>query len=132
MSAPERIVFYDGHCALCNGVVRWLLRRDRAGRLHYAPLQGDTARRLLPRAVSDLDAIVYWREGLPLTDTSSAIGTILGDLNWPWRVLSVVLWVPQTLRDWVYRELAARRYRLFGRYESCPLPDPTVRDRFLP
>lgn len=128
----NNIVFYDGHCALCNRIVRWLLALDPAGKLHFAPLQGETAQRLLPRLPVDLDAIVYWREGLPMVDTSNAIGTILGDLAWPWRGMSVLLWVPQGLRGWVYRVLAKRRYRLFGRYESCPLPDPAVRDRFLP
>jgi predicted DCC family thiol-disulfide oxidoreductase YuxK len=131
VSKPARIVFYDGYCALCNGVVRWLIRIDRRGLLHYAPLQGETAKRLLTQVPTDLNAIVYWREGQPLQDTSNAIGSILREMEWPWRALSVVLWIPRGLRDWVYRALAARRYRLFGKYESCPVPEPLIRPRFL-
>jgi predicted DCC family thiol-disulfide oxidoreductase YuxK len=126
-----RIVFYDGHCGLCNRVVRWLVRIDRQALLHYAPLEGDTARRLLPRLPVDLDAIVYWREGRSLVDSSNAIGTILREMPWPWRGLSAMLWVPQKLRDWAYRSVAGRRYRLFGNYESCPVPEAKIRARFL-
>lgn len=128
---PQRIVFYDGYCGLCNGVVRWLCDIDTKAVLQYAPLDGETAKKLLPRLPLDLDAIVYWREGQPLTDTSDAIGTIVGDLGWPWRALSVVLWVPKGLRDGVYRVLAKRRYRLFGHYETCPVPEVRIRERFL-
>jgi predicted DCC family thiol-disulfide oxidoreductase YuxK len=109
-----------------------LIRIDRQGLLHYAPLQGETAKRLLGAVPKDLDAIVYWREGLPIEDTSNAIGSILREMPWPWRALSGVLWVPRGLRDGVYRVLAKRRYRLFGRYESCPVPEAGVRGRFLP
>jgi predicted DCC family thiol-disulfide oxidoreductase YuxK len=132
MSQPTRIVFYDGYCGLCNRVVRWLIRIDRQGLLHHAPLQGETAKRLLPRLPEDLDAIVYWREGQPLADTSNAIGTILREMEWPWRGLGAILWVPQGLRDRAYRMLAARRYRLFGKHESCPLPEAGIAERFLP
>jgi predicted DCC family thiol-disulfide oxidoreductase YuxK len=128
---PARIVFYDGHCGLCNRVVGWLLRIDRRAKLHYAPLGGETAKRLLPRLPEDLDAIVYWRQGLPLVDTSNAIGTILKEMDWPWRALSAMLWVPRGLRDGAYKLVAARRYRLFGKFEACPLPEPGLRDRFL-
>jgi predicted DCC family thiol-disulfide oxidoreductase YuxK len=127
----SRIVFYDGHCGLCNRVVRWLLRIDRQGKLRYAPLEGAAAKRLLPRLPQDLDAIVYWREGKPLVDTSNAIGTILREMDWPWRALSAILWVPRPLRDLAYRWVASRRYRFFGRHESCPLPSPEARQYFL-
>jgi predicted DCC family thiol-disulfide oxidoreductase YuxK len=131
VTRPTRIVFYDGHCGLCNRVVRWLLRIDRGALLHFAPLQGSTAKRLLQRKAGELDAIVYWRQGLPLLDTSNAIGMILREMPWPWRALSAPLGLPQGPRDWVYRQLAKRRYRLFGRLDRCPLPDPSVKRRFL-
>ena len=129
---PSRIVFYDGTCALCNGVVRWLLRLDRLRTLHYAPLQGETAKQLLGSLPDELDALVYWREGNLAVHSSDAIGNILRDLPWPWKALSLILWIPRPLRDWAYRQVAARRYPLFGRYESCPLPAPELRPFFLP
>jgi len=131
LKTPARIVFYDGHCALCNTTVRLLARLDRQGRLHYAPQQGSTAQRLLGDRPRELDALIYWREGQPPVDSSSAILTIVGDMGWPWRAASVLLWVPESLRNWAYQALASRRYRLFGRYESCPVPEAGTRERFL-
>jgi predicted DCC family thiol-disulfide oxidoreductase YuxK len=132
MNLPERIVFYDGVCALCNATVRSLLWMDRQGVLSYAPLQGKTARQVLTELPDNLDAIVYWRQGQPLTHTSEAIGQILRDLRWPWTWASALLWVPRPLRDAVYRFIAKRRYHWFGKYDACPLPPPALRQRFLP
>jgi predicted DCC family thiol-disulfide oxidoreductase YuxK len=128
---PTRIVFYDGHCALCNGTVRWLLRLDRKRVLHYAPLQGQTAQRLLGPQAVELDAIVYWREGKPTAHASDAVAAILGDLAWPWSWGRVLAWVPRGLREWGYRGVARWRYRVFGRYEVCPVPKEEDRSRFL-
>ena len=111
--------------------MRWLLRLDRQRVLHYAPLQGETAKRLLDDLPVEVDAMVYWREGQPTVHASDAIGTILGDLAWPWSWGGVMLWVPKGLREWAYRGLAKRRYRLFGRYETCPVPPSAVRAQFL-
>ncbi|HEY3227320.1 MAG TPA: DCC1-like thiol-disulfide oxidoreductase family protein, partial [Planctomycetota bacterium] len=46
---PERkhLILYDGVCALCNALVRFVLPRDRKDRFRFAPLQGETARGLL-------------------------------------------------------------------------------------
>lgn len=131
MAPASKIVFYDGHCGLCNRVVRWLCRLDTAGQLHYAPLDGAAARARLPRLPRDLDAIVYWREGRRPADSSDAVAAILRDLGWPWRALGALRWIPRGLRDGAYRALAGRRHRLFGRYDACPLPPAGRQDRFL-
>ena len=125
------IIFYDGHCALCNRVVCFLLKIDRHQTLSFAPLNGPSAQRLLPRLPDGFDAIIYHRPGQPLTDSSSAILTILGDLGLPWALFKTFLWIPRFFRDAVYRWIARRRYKIFGRYETCPLPDASVKERFL-
>jgi predicted DCC family thiol-disulfide oxidoreductase YuxK len=125
------LVLFDGHCGLCNRMVRFLLRIDRHKTLSFAPLTGPTAQRLMPRRPDDFDAIVYVRQGQPLTDSSSAILTILGDLGLPWSLFKSFLWIPRVFRDAVYRFIAQRRYKIFGHYDSCPLPDASVKNRFL-
>lgn len=136
---PARIVLFDGTCAFCDGAVQWLLAHDREGRLAYAPLQGPTARQIRqrhPRMPVDLDSLVlvevdrrgrervYWH--------SRAVLGILGHLPLPWRLLRVGWLVPWFLRDLGYRAFAAARYRLFGRVDTCRLPSPEDRARFLP
>jgi predicted DCC family thiol-disulfide oxidoreductase YuxK len=138
-SLPERVVFYDGVCAFCNGAVRWLIERDARGRLHYAPLQGETARTLRAlqpeRFPADIDTMVYAvREsgGWQLWLRSRAALHILEELDVEplWRTILRVL--PRPLADLGYRVFAASRYRVFGKLDACPIPPPELRGRFLP
>jgi predicted DCC family thiol-disulfide oxidoreductase YuxK len=128
------LLLYDGVCALCNGAVRFVLARDRAGTVSFAPLQGETARAL--RAVhSELEAVdsMIWIDadgGVAVrSDAAIAIGRHLGGL---WRaVAAAARLVPRPLRDRVYDWVAGVRDRVFGRYESCPIPPARHRERFL-
>lgn len=131
--AGHPVVFFDGVCGLCNHFVNFVLPRDRAAVLRFAPLQGETARqRLTAEDVENLSSVVFVDE----TGTyrgSSAIVRILWRLGPGWRFLGTLLWlVPRPLRDVGYSLIARFRYRLFGRKETCRLPTPAERVRFLP
>lgn len=128
----ERIVFFDGVCGLCNRFVDRLLRVDRKGILLHAPLQGTTARELLPTGMADaMKSVVYLRNGVVLQRSDAAL-RILIDLG-GWRSLYRVLFiVPRSVRDAVYDWIARNRYRWFGERETCRLPAPGERERFLP
>lgn len=137
------MIFFDGVCALCDHAVRWIEARDRNKVFLYAPLQGDTARRLLrretpPPSVSDDANGGGWLRSLVLLDAtgeyrySSAIVRILRHLGGIWSVVGGLLWiVPRPLRDWGYRFVARNRYHWFGKKESCRLPIAEERSRFL-
>lgn len=128
------MIFFDGVCNLCNRLVDYVIRRDRAGRFHFASLQGETARSRVPEfaAESGLSTVALATEAGVFT-RSEAIGRILrglgGGSGWLGRAL---LAIPRPLREWGYRVVAARRYRWFGRREVCRLPSPEERGRFLP
>lgn len=133
------VVFYDGVCGLCNRLVYFLLRKDRHARLRFAQLQGDLARELLvPRGIdpSDLDTVYVvanWRTpDERALARSRAILHALGQLGGGWRLLAAVARiVPRPLADVAYRLVARVRYRLFGRFDACPLPPPEWRKRML-
>jgi predicted DCC family thiol-disulfide oxidoreductase YuxK len=133
------LVFYDGVCGLCDRFVRFLLARDRQGRLRFAQLQGDLAHReLVPRGhdPADLDTVVVlagWQSPAPrLLTRSRAVLHAAGELGPGWRALAAsARIVPRGIGDAVYSAIARRRYRLFGRFDACPLPRPEWRDRFL-
>ncbi len=131
-SLPQRIVLFDGVCGFCNRTVDFLLKHDPAGKLTFAPLQGTTAARLVPSDVrSDLSTLAYWRSGR-LYYRSGAVVRILRDLGGPLSAAAAILWlIPAPLRDLGYRLVAAVRYRVFGRHESCRVPSPEERQRFL-
>lgn len=126
------IVFFDGVCGLCNAAVDRLLRWDRRGVLRFAPLQGSTAERLLPaRFTKHLDTLVLLDADGPHQRSEAALRA-LHHVGGPWRLLTLLRMVPRPLRDAVYDLIARRRYQWFGRKESCRLPLPHERDRFLP
>lgn len=126
-----RIVYFDGHCNLCNGFIDFLIRRDRRRVLFYAPLQGSTARARLPaKVVSDLATMVLEDER-GITTESSAVLRAVAHLGGLYSVALGFLLIPVFVRDFIYRQVASRRYRLAGRRNSCRLPTEDEKAQFL-
>lgn len=131
MSGP--VIYYDGLCALCDGFVRFVEAHDPERRFRFAPLQGVTARERLAGKL-DLEAmktVVLETEDGGLLVRSDAALAIAARLRGPWRLLTLFRVVPRPLRDAVYDFTARRRARWFGRLESCRLPAPESRERYL-
>jgi predicted DCC family thiol-disulfide oxidoreductase YuxK len=141
---PGRLlVIFDGHCVLCNRTVRWLVRRDRRRRLHFAASESPKVQALLARhglAPQDSETgpgtILAIRDNdgpneRPLT-RSDAVVALLRELPTPWPAIAAALgWIPRPVRDLGYRLVARWRYRIWGRLESCPLPTADEQSRFL-
>ncbi|MGB6973801.1 MAG: DCC1-like thiol-disulfide oxidoreductase family protein [Terracidiphilus sp.] len=137
------LVLFDGHCGLCNRAVRWFLCRDRHDRLRFAPASSHLIAPLLasvapPESASALAArtILVLRDPGQATQLillrSAAILALLAELPQPWpAVARGFRLVPRPLRDLVYRFIARIRYRIWGRYDACPLPTPAERVHFL-
>jgi predicted DCC family thiol-disulfide oxidoreductase YuxK len=137
---PRPVLLYDGECGLCNRVVRLLLRADRAGRLHYAPLQSETAQAYL-RAhglpAADFDSLVFvpdWDDrgaGAYRLRTDGALAALAVVGGAGWRLLGWTRFLPAVLRDLAYRLVARSRYALFGEYHPSPLPEAAWEKRFI-
>lgn len=136
---PKTLLLYDGLCGLCNGLVRFLVARDREGRIRFAALQSDTARNLLVENGRDPDdlATVYvvanWqRSDQRLLMRSRAVLHALEQLGGLWGgVARIAAIVPRRIADAVYAGVARIRYRVFGRYDTCALPPAEFRQRFV-
>ncbi len=132
MDLPDRLLLYDGVCGLCDRTVQFFLARDRDQRLFYAPLQGETAAALRaahPEIPDALETLVFL-EGGEIHLWSDAVLRALRHLP-RWRLLGALLWIPRFVRDPVYRGIARHRYRIWGRYDACPIPSPDQQARFL-
>jgi predicted DCC family thiol-disulfide oxidoreductase YuxK len=135
-SPANPVLLYDGVCGLCNRLVRFVLKRDPQARFRFASLQSDYAARILkPHGLDpqDLNTLYVVQEGIErLVVRSDAVILMLYELGGLWRAVSVALRIfPKPLRDWGYNVVARHRYRIFGQYESCLLPEKKYQDRFL-
>ena len=134
MSTPESpILFFDGVCGLCNRSVDFVMRRDRREVFRFAPLQGDTARtEFAAKEVEDLSTLVL-KTPSGTYRRSSAVVRILWNLGGFWSAMGWVLWIiPLPLRNLGYRAVASCRYSIWGKKETCRIPSPAERGRFLP
>jgi predicted DCC family thiol-disulfide oxidoreductase YuxK len=132
------LLLYDGVCALCNGVVHFLMKRDKLDRFRYAPLQSNLGREMLARfGIHDFpDGVVLLTDAMTpkehLYQRSDAVVSAMMCLDRPWQLAGRILQlVPRLLRDWGYGIVARFRYQLFGRYDTCPVPPPEQRSRLL-
>ena len=140
MSEPDAIsvVLYDGVCGLCNRLNQFLLKRDRHDRFRFASLQSDVAVRLLQRHGTDaldLDTVYvvvnYGQPSESLLSRSDAILHVLQRLGGIWAVAAAGKIVPKPLRDAFYKIVANNRYRVFGKYDVCLMPEEKYKQKFL-
>lgn len=132
------VLLYDGVCGFCNKSVRTVLRSDRRGTMRFAALQSEYARGLIERhpSLAGVDSVVYVEpggRGRPerVHVRSEAALRVAAYLGGPWKILLAARLVPRPLRDRLYDLFARRRYRLFGKQDTCMLPPPEARKRFL-
>jgi predicted DCC family thiol-disulfide oxidoreductase YuxK len=138
-SFSNPIILYDGVCGLCNRLVQFVLKRDSQDLFRFAALQSDFAVRVLRRhgaAPENLDTMyVVLDHALPeerLASRSEAAIVVLRELGGGWSVLGAALrCLPAWLRNWGYNLVARSRYRIFGKHDSCPIPNETDRRKFL-
>lgn len=137
-SDSHSIVLYDGVCGLCNRLNQFLLKRDRHDRFRFASLQSDFAAELLRRHGTDaidLDTVyVVVDYGTPserLLTRSDAIIHALNQLGGIWAMFSAGKILPRALRDSLYKIVATNRYRFFGKYDVCLMPEERFKHKFL-
>ena len=131
--SPGLVVLFDGVCNLCQRSVQFILSRDRTGKFRFASLQGPAGQALLQRSglpADHLDSFVLIDNGKVYTRSSGAL-RVLRWLGGAWSLLYIFWIVPKPLRDWIYDQVARRRYRWFGKKEECWLPRPEWNSRFL-
>jgi predicted DCC family thiol-disulfide oxidoreductase YuxK len=131
------VLLYDGTCGLCTRLVQWVLRTDRRGVLRFAPLHGELAQRARLRhpELDQTDSVV-WLEPAGGSSRallrSDAVLHLWAYLGRHWRLFALLgRWVPRSIRDWLYDQVAVRRKRWFGSADSCEVPTPEQRGRML-
>ena len=132
MNSNESIIFFDGVCTLCNGVVDFIIIRDHSRRFKYASLQGNTAKKMIQSYLEqgNLDSLIFYKKGKIYIESSAALH-IARSMNGLWPVLFIFIIVPKFIRDAVYRWVARNRYRWFGKRSICRIASPEEQSYLL-
>ncbi|OBJ20318.1 thiol-disulfide oxidoreductase [Mycobacterium sp. 1245499.0] len=131
------VLLYDGVCGVCNRSVRTILRLDPTGSLRFAALDSVFGKAIIERhpEIGNVDSVVFVDDpGRPserVAVRSRAVLRVVDYLGGPWRAFTIARFVPAPLLDRLYDRFAAIRYRVGGKYDTCPLPAPEVRARFV-
>lgn len=127
------VIFFDGYCNLCNGAVQFIIKHDRRGVFRLAALQSDVAKAYLTqKQIGNIgtDSIVLLENGKVYTRSTAAL-RIARRLSGAWVALYAFILVPAVIRDYLYDLVAKNRYRVWGKGDSCMLPDANNKKRFL-
>ena len=137
-SDSELFMLYDGVCGFCNKSVQLILDHDRRGVMRFAALQSDFAKAVIERhpELQGIDSVVVVERSSEtgaerVFVRSTAAMKLAAYLGGCWNIFLAFRLMPAPLRDYLYDAFARNRYRLFGKYDTCLLPPPEVRARFM-
>ena len=131
MSGP--LIVFDGVCVLCTAWLRFVLKHDRRAKFRFSTAQSPAGQKLLrnhgldPSDPTSFLVIV----GDKSYNESGGMIEVVSGFGGAWRMIRLLYVVPGPIRDWFYRLIARHRYRLFGKRESCFVPDRETSDRFV-
>ena len=147
-----RVILFDGVCNLCNTSVNFIIDHDSKKKFRFASLQSEFAQNLIENSstenklytsngllllnedirkeLNSLNSILYFEDGIFYTK-SDAVLRIAEYLDGIYKFISIGKILPTSFRDLIYEYIARNRYRWFGKSESCRMPTPELKDRFL-
>jgi len=130
----QPILFFDGVCNLCNSTIDYVIRKDASETIRFAPLQSDTAAKLLPDHnidPNDLDTVILLQDSQVYTRAAAAIRIM--DIIGGWMKIPAFIGklMPSFISNAIYRLVARNRYRWFGKEETCRIPTAAEATRFL-
>lgn len=136
MKLPEnkKIILFDGVCNLCNNAVNFVIKHDKKDVFRFASLQSELGKKLVSERglnPDDLDSIVLIEPGVAYYRKSTAALEISRDLSGGYSLLKNFLFIPEGLRDSIYNFVANNRYKWYGKKESCMIPTPKLKAKFL-
>ncbi|GLS86903.1 thiol-disulfide oxidoreductase [Cypionkella aquatica] len=129
----KNLIVFDGACVFCSAFFRFMQRHDTAEKFHYATAQSALGQALY--AALDLP-LVDFETNLVITQGTihqrlDAFAAAMAELPLPFSLARHIRLLPKPLKDAIYKPIARNRYRIFGRYDACLIPDAALKSRFL-
>ncbi len=127
-----KIILFDGVCNLCSGAVQWIIKHDKKNAFKFASLQSDTGIALSKKYAipENTDSVILIDEEQVYVKSSAAL-LIAKYCSGLWPLLYAFIIVPPFLRNAVYDWVARNRYKWFGKKESCWIPTPELKQKFI-
>lgn len=128
-----KIVLFDGVCNLCNNTVTTIIKRDKQDKFRFSALQSDAGYELVNAHkidTSKVDSIILL-DGDKYYVRSTAALKIARELSGLYPLFYIFMIVPNFIRNWVYDIIARNRYRWYGKKDSCMVPTPELKKKFL-
>ena len=129
----RNVIVFDGECVLCSGFFRFVVERDHQNKFHFVIAQSPLGTKLydfLGLKSDDFDTNLVLVDGRLYTKLDT-LPAVLGVIGGPWRAVSAIRILPKPIRDFLYNRIARNRYAWFGRRDTCLVPTPEIRERFL-
>ncbi len=130
----KKLILFDGVCNLCNSSVQYVIQHDKNNVFLFTALQSDAALEIIKKHNIDTtktDSILLYTPEKGVTSKSTAALQIVRHLGFPQNVMTVFLIIPPFIRNWVYAYIAKKRYKWFGKKESCFIPTAELKSKFL-
>ncbi|OIQ23799.1 thiol-disulfide oxidoreductase DCC family protein [Lacinutrix sp. MedPE-SW] len=131
----KKLILFDGVCNLCNSSVQYVIKNDKKSKFMFAALQSDVGKQIINHfKINPLHTdsiLLYSPKKNTIKVKSTAALYIAKDLGFPTNVMAIFLIVPVFIRHWVYDYVAKNRYKWFGKKESCWLPTPELKSKFI-
>jgi len=126
------LILFDGTCIFCSGFARFMVRFDKQARFRFVTAQSPPGRALykahnldpdlMETSITILDGVAYTK--------FRAFAAAMRGLGWPWRIFSLIRYLPRRPSNWLYDILARNRYRIAGK-RACPMPTPELKARLI-
>lgn len=129
----EKIILFDGVCNFCNFWVNFIIDRDNKNVFIFAALQSEKGQELLKKNnfnKNSFETFVLIDGGITYTKSTAAL-KISKDLKSYWKYFYYLIFIPQTIRDFVYTIIAKNRYKFFGKRDACRIPTDEEKQKFL-
>lgn len=130
----KQLILFDGVCNLCNNTAQYIIKHDKNNVFMFAPLQGEAGKKIIDNYnidTSKTDSIILYNEKNGIVYKSTAALKIASKLTFPIKLLSVFLFIPPFIRNWVYDFIAKNRYRWFGKKDACMIPTDNLKSKFI-
>ena len=134
LPTDKKIILFDGVCNLCNSAINEVIKRDKKNNFVFTALTSETGQQIINHIKIDtntVDSIILFEEGVAYDIKSSAALKIMNDFSGVWKLTHIFWLIPEATRNMIYDFIAKNRYKWFGKKESCMIPTPELKAKFI-